>query len=152
SFSLTSTVIGGTSTATYICPTNPCVTIPVTLSRTAANGVLAFSVTFQLSPDLALCSGTGSVTEGTFLSGVGPTLFNVVSLGGHSYRADGALTANCGATATSGLLFNVGVTSTGAGGTGSLTVTAASLRDCSNHPLPTAAGPPATVPYDNQAP
>jgi hypothetical protein len=114
--------------------------------------VLAFSVTFQLSGDLALCSGTGSITEGTFLNAVGPTLFNVVSLGGNTYRADGALTANCGATATSGLLFNVGVTSSSAGGTGSLAVTAVSLRDCSNHALPAGAGAPAAVPYDNQPP
>src|SRR5262249_38719826 len=33
-----------------------------------------------------------------------------------------------------------------------LTVTAVSLRDCSNHALPVNAGAPATVPYDNQAP
>ncbi|HXJ69783.1 MAG TPA: FlgD immunoglobulin-like domain containing protein [Verrucomicrobiae bacterium] len=152
SFTLVSAVVAGTSSAAIICPTNSCVTIPVNLTRPSSTNVLAFSVTFQLSPDLSLCSGVGSVTEGTFLSAVGATLFQVVSLGSNTYRADGALTANCGATATSGLLFDVGVTSSGAGGTGSLTVTAAVLRDCGNHSLPAAAGAPATVAYDNQAP
>ena len=152
SFALVDAVIAGASSATIICPTNSCVTLPVNLTRPSSAGVLGFSVTFQLSPDLSLCSGTSSVTEGTFLSGVGSTLFQVVSLGGNTFRADGALTSNCGVTATSGLLFDVAVTSAGAGGTGSLTVTAAVLRDCSNHALPAVAGAPATVAYDNQAP
>src|SRR5262249_14365858 len=116
SFSLAPTLIAGVSSATTICPATPCVTVPVNLTRTSSTGVVAFSVPSQLSADLSLCSGTGSITEGAFLSAVGPTLFNVVSLGGNTYRADGALTANCGATATSGTLFSVGVSAAGAGG------------------------------------
>src|SRR5207247_5588696 len=82
SFSLIPGVIAAQSTSTYICPTNTCVTLPVTLSRQYTNPVLAFSVTFQLSANLALCSGTSSVTEGTFLSSAGGTIFNVVDHGG----------------------------------------------------------------------
>ncbi len=149
SFSLVPGVIAGQSTSTVICTPNPCVTIPVTLSRTYTNAVLAFHVTFQLSANLSLCAGTGSVIEGTFLSSAGSTLFHVTSNGGGSYTADGALTSNCGPTATSGLLFNVGVTSTDPGGTGMLTVTSATLRDCTNRPLAAGVGPVATVPIDN---
>ncbi len=153
SFALTPGTISAQSTATYLCPTNTCVTIPVSLSRTYNNPVLGFSVTFQLSPDLTLCSGTGSVTEGTFLSAAGATLFNVADHGGGSYSADGAvLGGDCGPTGLSGLLFNIGVASTAPGGTGTVTITSVKLRDCGNGVLPVNAGPPATVPIDNEAP
>ena len=39
-------VIAAQSTATYICPSNPCVTLPVTLNRSDTTPVLGFSVTF----------------------------------------------------------------------------------------------------------
>ena len=153
SFSLIPAVIAGVSTATYLCPTNPCISIPVNLSRQYLNAMLGFSVTFQLSPELTLCAGTGSVTEGNYLSASGTTLYNVIDNGGGSYTADGAIIgANCGPTGLTGNLFNVGVSSSSAGGTGSITVTAVTLRDCNNNPLPGVAGAPATVPIDNQAP
>jgi hypothetical protein len=144
--------IGAQSTATYICPSNPCVTLPVTISRPNSVPVLGFSVTIQLSPNLSLCNGKASITEGTFLSSQGGTLFQVVSNGGGSYTVDGALTSNCGQAAMSGTLFNVAVTSSDPGGTGSITTNLIKLRDCSNAPIPANAGPPGTVPIDNQAP
>src|SRR5439155_21583987 len=44
------------------------------------------------------------------------------------------------------------VASASPGGTGSISVTATQLRDCSNAPLPVGPGAPGTVPIDNQAP
>jgi hypothetical protein len=105
------------STSSYICPTNTCVTLPVVLSRPYTNAALAYSVTIQLSANLSLCSGTSSITEGSFLNSSGSTIFQVVDNGGGSYTVDDALLMNCGPTATSGTLFNVGVTSSDPGGT-----------------------------------
>src|SRR4029079_17207499 len=141
------------STATYICPSNTCVGLPVDLSRQYTNPVLGYSVTIQLSANLSLCAGTSSITEGNFLSSSGTTVFQVIDNGGGSYTIDDAIAGpSCGPTATFGNLFNVAVTSIAPGGTGSITVTATALRDCSNAPLPVNPGPPGTVPIDNEAP
>src|SRR4029079_17579517 len=135
SFALTPGVIQAQSTATYICPSNTCVGLPVDLSRQYTNPVLGYSVTIQLSANLSLCAGTSSITEGNFLSSSGTTLFQVIDNGGGSYTIDDAIAGpSCGPTATFGNLFNVAVTSIAPGGTGSITVTATSLRDCSNAP------------------
>src|SRR5439155_8737895 len=152
SFALIPAVIGAQSSSSYICPSNTCVTVPVTISRAYTNPVLGYSVTFQLSANLSLCAGTSSVSEGTFLSSSGPTFYQVVRNGGGSYTVDDALLSNCGPTATSGTLFSIGVTSTSPSGPGTITITAIKLRDCSNGDLAAGAGPPGTVPIDNQAP
>ncbi len=145
--------IGAQSSATPICPFNTCVVLPVTISRACADPVLGFSVTFQLSADLSLCAGTGSVTEGTFLSSAGATTFQVVDNGGGSYTVDGAVLGDgCGPTATTGTLFHIAVTSSAPAGTGTVTTTAVKLRDCLNGDLAAAPGPPATVGIDNVAP
>ena len=153
SFSLVPAVIEAESTPNYICPSNPCVAMAVTLNRTYTNPVLAYSVKFTLSPNLSLCSGTGSVTEGPFLSSAGSTSFNVVANGGGTYTVDCAVLAGaCGPTATSSILFVVGVKSSDPGGAGSITVNSVSLRDCANQALAANPGPPGTVPIDNVAP
>jgi hypothetical protein len=151
-FSVDVATIGGVSTTSVLCPTNTCVQIPVTLTRNGGTPLLGYSVTFQLSPELQLCAGTGSITEGSFLTASGATLFNVIDHGGGLYSVDGALTASCGPTGTSGTLFTIGVKSSAPGGTGSVTIGTLKLRDCSNLAQTTAAGPPATVPIDNAAP
>ena len=145
-------VIAAQSTSTYICPTNPCVALPVTIARAIGAPVLGFSVTLQLSGNLALCSPS-SISEGTFLSSAGPTTFLVIDNGGGSYTVDGAvLGLGCGPTALTGTLFSVGVGSGAANGTGSITITSVSLRDCANGVLPAIAGLVGTVPIDNQSP
>jgi len=151
-FAVDVATIGGVSQTSVLCPTNTCVQVPVTFARNGNTPVLGYSVTFQLSPELQLCSGTGSISEGGFLSASGTTLFNVIDHGGGVYSVDDALTANCGPTGTSGTLFTIGVKSSSPGGTGTVTVTTLKLRDCSNVAQTTAAGPPATVPIDNAAP
>ena len=140
------------STASYLSPCNPCITLPVTIARSGGTPVLGYSVTFQLSPELTLCAGTSSISEGSFLSGSGLTLFNVVSNGGGSYTVDDAILTNCGPSATSGGLFTLAVSSSSPSGPGSITITSLKLRDCSNGSLATAIGAPATVPIDNAAP
>src|SRR5262249_57909017 len=79
--------IGARSTTTTICPSNPCVTLPVDIQRfdDTPTPALGYSVTFQLSPELSLCAGTSSITEGGYLSSAGPTLFQIVDNGGGSY-------------------------------------------------------------------
>src|ERR1041385_2159588 len=110
------TGIEAQSASTYICPTNTCVTLPVTISRSSSTPVLGFSVTFQLSANLTLCSGTGSIGEGGFMSSGGSsTSFQVIDNGGGSYTADDVVLDNCGPTATSGTLFTVAVKSSDPG-------------------------------------
>ena len=153
SFAAIPTVIAAQSAVATLCPLQTCVTVPVTFSRGLHTPILGFSVSFQLSPNLTLCAGTSSVTEGTFLSTAGTTLFKVTGQGGGAYTADGVvLGAACGPTALGGLLFNIGVASTAATGTGTVTVTSIKLRGCDNALLSSTIGTPANVPIDNQAP
>jgi hypothetical protein len=151
-YSLDTATFAVGSSSTVLCPTNTSVTLPVTMSRSGGTAVLGYSVTLQLSGGLTLASGTGSITEGSFLSGSSATLFNVVDHGAGLYTVDCALTANCGPTATSGALFSLAVASSAPGGTGTVTVTSTKLRDCNNAVLTSAAGAAGTVAIDNQAP
>jgi hypothetical protein len=105
-----------------ITPANPCVTIPVNIARTEATSMRGFSVTFQISTGkLALC---GNVTEGDYLRGIGGTNFQVVNNGLGSYTVDAALLGlPCGATASTGNLFNIPVTFSDGDGTGTVSIT-----------------------------
>ena len=134
----------------------PCVTVPIDITRSDNENLRGFSVTFTLSPELKLCAGLGSIVEGTYLSSVPASLtnFQVVSNGGGSYTADGALLGlPCGQTAPTGTLFTVGVAdSLGAPGTGTITVTNVLLRNCSNAPMPAVAGAAALITVDGMPP
>jgi len=123
----------------------------VTITRGSTTPVLGFSIRIHLSPNLTLC-GSG-ISEGTFLSSAGATTFQITPKPGNEYVVDGAVLGNdCGPTATTGVLFNVAVTSGDADGTGSISIVSAQLRDCDNVPLPTVLGSTGTVSIDNQAP
>ena len=153
SFAAIPTVIAVQPSATTICPSQTCVTLPVTFSRGVPVPVLGFSITIQLSANLALCAGTSSLTEGTFLTNAGPTLFKVTDAGGGAYIIDDVvLGAACGPTALNGLLFSVNVTSSALSGPGSVTITSLKLRGCDNAALSATIGPPATVAIDGQGP
>jgi hypothetical protein len=151
-----SNVIAAVSPAGCISTSNPCQTVPVTISRTDATDIRAYSVGIQLSPDLELCGSPGaSITQGPYLSSVGTTLFQVIDNGGGSYTVDCAiLGAPCGATAAAGTLFDVSVKKATGGpdGSGSLLIGALTLRDCSNSPMAVSAGSGATIPIDTVAP
>jgi hypothetical protein len=165
SYTFTNVVANHTIAATFagnnVSPANPsacitpaqaCQTVPVNISRADATPMRLFHVEFQLSPELQLCgTPSASVTEGTYLSSFNSnTTFFVVNNGGGSYSADGTINGvPCGQAAATGNLFNIAVTHTGSGGTGTVTVSAVTLRDCSNNEiLPVSIGPAASVTID----
>jgi len=126
-------------------------TVPITLTRVGATPVLGFSVTLQLS---GLTTTSGAISEGGFLSASGGTTsFQVVDNGGGSYTVDGVtLGTPCGSSATSGTLFSLAVGSALTSGTGTVTLTSVTLRDCSNNPLGASIGTTATVSIDRSPP
>ena len=141
------------SAVTCISTVTPCVTVPFEIDRGDIADMRAFSVTFTLSSELMLCSGLGSIDEGTYLNGIGPTHFEILDNTGGSYTVDCAILGlPCGQTADTGTLFTVDVKAAGGDGTGTLTVTAVDFRDCGNGGLPAAAGPAAAITVDATPP
>ena len=135
---------------TCITPAHPCVEVPVTISRTGTSPLRGFSVTVRLSGNLASCP---PIVQGTYLSDVAGTHYEVLDNHDGSYTLDCAiLGGTCGATAPTGTLFIVNVGSSAASGTGTVTVTDVTLRDCDNHAMTGSAGPPASLTIDNTAP
>jgi cohesin domain-containing protein/flagellar hook capping protein FlgD len=136
--------------STCITPTNPCVDVPVNIARSSTQGMRAFSVDVLLSSNLTLCAPTD---EGSYLNSIGATQFQVLSNGGGSYTVDcSILGLPCGATAATGTLFTLHVASSMLSGTGTVTVTAVTLRDCSNAGISGSPGPAASVDIDNTVP
>ncbi len=139
--------------ATCITPTNPCISIPFDIARATTADMRGYSVTFKLSPELILCSGIASVTEGSYLSSIGGTHFQVLDNGGGSYTVDCAILGlPCGATAASGNLFNIDVKKSGADGTGTVKADTLIARDCINQPIPGDGGAPLSITIDSVAP
>jgi len=150
-FALLGSVVDAVSPAACITPGNPCVTVPVTITRHDADQLRGFSVDLALSGNLALC-GAG-IAEGGYLSGAGSTHFEVTDNGGGSYTVDCAILGlPCGATAPSGTLFEVPISSVAPSGTGTVTVTGVTLRDCDNGAMPGSIGAAAGVTIDNEVP
>ncbi len=134
---------------TTLCPLHPCLTVPVVLDRFDPASLRGYSVTLQLA-NLALC-GPG-ITEDDLLSSIGGTQFQVVNNGGGSYTVDGAILGlPCGAPG-GGAMFDLHVAGTSPTGPGTITVTAVTLRDCNNLPIPGTPGPPASLPINNVTP
>jgi hypothetical protein len=131
-----------------ISPARPCVRVPVVFDRAEASPALALSVTFQIDVSkLALCtpaSPGASVRPGTWLAGFSRS-FQVVDNGGGSYTVDQAILGlPCGATG-GGQAFTVDLKSVGGDGSGAITVTAVSARDCSNNPIAVLPGSPGAL-------
>ncbi len=132
---------------------NTCISIPVTVARTTSEGVRGYSVTLQLSSGLMLCAGTSSVTQGTYLSNVATTHFEVVDNGGGSYTVDCAILGpTSGATAVSGSLFDLAVKKSGLDGVGTITLTSVTMRDPLNAPIAATAGAPLSITIDTGGP
>jgi hypothetical protein len=132
---------------------NTCVTVPFNLARTVSTTLRGYSVKFTLSPNLTLCSGTASVTEGAFLNTGWTTSFHVTDNGGGTYTVDDVIVGTaCGPAGATGLLFNIAVKSSAAGGNGTITVNSVKLRACDNTPQFAIAPPAAVVPIDNTPP
>ncbi len=140
------------------CLTGPCITIPVSINRTDSSNLRGYSVDIQLSANLVLCTTpSASITRGPYLAtgaGINGTNFQIVSNGGGSYTVDEAILGlPCGATGAGGNLFNISVKAAGGGdGTGTITVTAVTLRDCSNAPIASSVGAPVNITIDQTAP
>ncbi|HEY6507274.1 MAG TPA: hypothetical protein VIY56_04625, partial [Vicinamibacterales bacterium] len=149
-------VIAAGPAPSCITPANACITIPVNIARTTSDNMRGFSVTLQLSSNLMLCTAppATSITEGTYLSSVGGTTFQVVANGGGSYTLDGAILGlPCGATAATGNLFNLQVKKApGPDGIGTITIGPVVARDCANAPIATTAGAPLSITIDSAAP
>ncbi len=137
------------SPVTCITPGNPCVAVPVNITRTGADPMRGFSVDVTLSPNLTLCGA--SFTLGGYL--VGGTNFQWYPSGPNTWTVDGAtLGLPCGAVAPTGLLFTAWVASASPSGTGTVTLSNAQMRDCANAPLAAGVGGPASVTIQNTAP
>lgn len=127
-----------------------CVTVPVEFNRVDTGNARGISVTFQLSSNLQLCGTPAtSILQGSWLAGFG-TNYLVVDNTGGSYTVDQAILGlPCGVT-TGGTLFTVDVMKapSAGDGTGYVTVTGVTLRDCSNAWLPAVPGLPGAIPID----
>lgn len=119
-----------------------CVQVPVTFTRVGTSGLLGFSVTLELSPELQRC---GEVVPGSFLDGPASTFVNARDEAGNTCVVDGArLGLGCEAPAV-GALFYLPVSATVAAGSGTVRVIAASIRDCTNHIVPLDLGGPLEI-------
>jgi hypothetical protein len=132
---------------------NPCDTVDMVFSRIDTTHVRGYSVTFQLSSELMLCSTVASsIRQGPYLSSVGSTQYQVHDDGGGMYTVDCAILGDpCGATG-SGTLFTVDVKGSGGDGTGSITVTSVTARDCDNAPVLSHPGSPTYITIDGTPP
>lgn len=137
-----------------------CITVPVDLDRMTSEDVRGVSVTIQLSSELMLCSTpSASIVEGAgsgaFFDGFSNTVMQVLDNGAKSYTVDLALLGSpCGSTST-GTLFTVDVTqdpSVVGDATGTVSVTAVTVRDCVNDPLSGIPGADGSLGIDNTAP
>ncbi len=140
---------------------DPCGLATVAFDRTSTDALRGLSVTFELSEELALCSGDleADLQVATGASALFGDATNLqvqrVDLGAGRYTVDLALLGEpCGPTG-GGDVFTIAVTrAAGQSGSvaGTITVTAVVVRDCANLPLPGDPGDPATVAYDGDAP
>lgn len=137
-----------------------CTEVVVTFNRADTEASRGVSTTFQLSPELELCGPLGaSVTmasgAGAWLDGYANTTMQLYDNGGGSYTVDLAvLGVPCGPT-TGGDLYTISVKrAAGVAGdaTGTVSVTAVTVRDCANAPLPGLPGAPGEVNIDQSVP
>ncbi|HKQ56618.1 MAG TPA: putative Ig domain-containing protein, partial [Candidatus Eisenbacteria bacterium] len=145
-----STVAANTAGLT-INPAHPCVSVPVLFTRGESEQARGISVTFQIEVSkLALCgTPAASIHAGTWLASFANTSFQVVDNGGGSYTVDQAVLGSpCGQTA-GGELFRIDLASSGPDGSGAITVTSVSGRDCDGAPINAGAGAPAALPIQN---
>ena len=123
---------------------HPCVSVPFLFERSDSVPARAMSVTFKIDVSkLSLCtpaSPAASIHPGSWLAGFSRS-FQVIDNGGGSYKVDQVILGSpCGVT-VGGQLFTVDLKSVDGDGSGALTVTEVSARDCSNGPIAALPGP-----------
>jgi len=155
----TPALISATSPGTVLSTVQSTAVVPVTISRDATTSLLGYSIKIQVSPEFTALSTATDFAIGSFMtfkppSGTRLTDFHVVAgPGAGVYTIDGvALGADCGPIATAGTLFTVTLRSAAASGTGTVTITSVSLRDCANTPVATTIGTAASLGIDNSPP
>ncbi len=146
------TVAANTSGVVGLSTANTCESgVPVEINRSGAENMRGFTATVELT-NLALCAGTASIVEGTYLSGSGATQFTVTDNLDGTYLVVGDIVgAPCGAIAPSGVLFTLDVTNTIADGIGTIDLTGVEIRDCDSVPL-AATSAPGDIVIDTTAP
>jgi len=130
----------------------PCVAVPVKWTRTDATPARGYSVTIELSPNLSLCGV--QFASGSYLApgNSPPPVFLVTPDGPNKWIVDEVtLGVPCGSTGN-GTLFVANVTSATPTGNGTITITAATARDCNNAPIPANPGAAANIVIDQVAP
>ena len=141
---------------TCISNAHPCVNVPVVFNRVDATNARGITVTIQLSSNLQLCDPAhpgNSIHQGSWISGFG-NHYEVVDNGGGSYTVDQAILGlPCGQT-SGGTLFTLDLAKvpSATDGTGTISVTSVSARDCDNNTIPGAPGADGTVTIDYTAP
>ena len=155
----TPALINATSPGTVLSTVQSTAIVPVTISRDATTSLLGYSIKILVSPEFTAPSTATDFAIGSFMtfkppSGTRLTDFHVVAgPGAGVYTIDGvALGADCGPIGTAGTLFTVTLRSAAASGTGTMTITSVSLRDCANTPVATTIGTAASVGIDNSPP
>jgi uncharacterized repeat protein (TIGR02543 family) len=133
------------------------VSVPVTITRSSSSpAVMAFAVTFTVSPPLMLPSGKASISVGPYLNADGgrAVSFLTIDKANGVYQADGTtLGVPCGSSALSGTLFTIRLSSDALGGSGTVVIDSVKLRDCTNGPITATVGNAVTtVLVDRSAP
>jgi len=133
------------------------VSVPVTITRSSSSpAVMAFAVTFTVSPPLMLPSGKASMSVGPYLNADGGRAVSFLTIDQTNgvYQADGTTLGNpCGSSALSGTLFTIRLSSDALGGSGTVVIDSVKLRDCTNHPITATIGNAVTtVLVDRSAP
>lgn len=148
--------VAANTTGLCISTATPCVTVPIVFNRSDTTPARAATVTFTLSSNLELCGSPGaSILQGGWLTGFSSD-FRVIDNGGGSYTVDQAILGLTSGVTTGGTLFTVAVKKTllATDGTGTITVTAVSVRDIGNpfSVLPGIPGAPGTLTIDTTPP
>lgn len=134
-------------------PAAPSVTVPFELARGDATPLRGVSVTFQIDTAKLKLANAGpaslSIQPGTWAVAFPNRSVLVTDLGAGRYTVDAVLLgAPCGATA-GGSLFTVELAAQGPTGTGAVTVTSVTARDCANGAVAVSAGPAGSVNVSN---
>lgn len=127
----------------------PALEVPTPITVTATQGTStqalhAYSLDVSLRPGYTLAPE--GIVEGTYLSGVGNTFFQVTDRGAGSYTVDcSILGLPCGATLPAGTLFMVNTIRHTSAVTEPLSLAVRTMRDCQNHTLLSETATPAGI-------
>lgn len=132
---------------------NPCSgPIPIRLSRDGRTRIHRYEVTVSIAPELTLCGGVEGVREGTFLSDVGETSFQVVDAGEGRYTVRAEVISGAGSCALEGPLFTIDAMRVGTAGSGRIVVLSARVEATAGFAWNAVAGTWIDVPIDAEAP